>query len=132
MTSETRRCMSQYGCGQAKPVDQFEARDLIPGRIEIQCRECKTRNHYYRRHGMTQEHRDALAAEQGGCAVCGTSVPGRRGWVVDHDHSCCGPHRSCTDCRRGIMCHRCNMVLGLVRDDPTLLAALGDYLRGSK
>lgn len=51
---------------------------------------------------------------------------------LPNDHSCCGPHRSCTDCRRGIVCHRCNMVLGLVRDDPTLLAALGDYLRGSK
>lgn len=130
--SDSRRCMSQFGCGQLRPLSDYDARDLAATRFEIMCRACKSRNHYIRRHGISQSQRDQLALEQGGCAVCGCTDPGSKGWVVDHDHSCCGPHRSCEQCRRGIVCHRCNMVLGLVRDDADLLVSLADYLRAKR
>jgi hypothetical protein len=133
MTSEeTRRCMSRYGCGQRRPLSDYQDRELQrPFGFELMCRECKARNHYVRRHGISQAQRDAVAVKQGGCAICKVPEPGPKGWVIDHDHTCCGPTRSCADCRRGVICQRCNMVLGLVRDDRELLTRLRRYLTSS-
>lgn len=36
---------------------------------------------------------------------------------VDHDHTCCPLNKSCENCRRGLACRRCNIVLGMVNDD---------------
>lgn len=130
MTSEqTRRCMSRYGCGEYRPLSDYHERDLnSPTRTELMCRQCRARNVYIGRHGMSQKQRDAIAAKQGGCAICREPEPGPKGWVIDHDHACCGPSKSCANCRRGVICQRCNMVLGLVRDDRELLTRLRRYL----
>ncbi len=128
-SEDMRLCMSQFGCGQWRPLSDYTDRDLASAtRFEIMCRECKARTHYIRRHGMSQQQRDETALQQGGCAICKTTDPGSKGWVIDHDHSCCGANRSCEHCRRGVVCHRCNMVLGLVGDDQELLIRLHDYL----
>jgi hypothetical protein len=65
-----------------------------------------------------------LAASQDGkCAIC--KQPERRtSLCVDHDHV--------TGRVRGLLCHRCNIVLGFVNDNPTLLACCGEYLRAHK
>lgn len=78
------------------------------------------------RYGITVEQYDAMAEKQGGrCAVCRRPEARRlRGVVlplsVDHDHE--------TGLVRGLLCSRCNMVLGYF-DDPEFFAAATDYLR---
>ena len=42
---------------------------------------------------------------------------------VDHDHE--------TGKIRGLLCHACNIVLGLVKDDPDRLRLLANYLEVS-
>ena len=71
-----------------------------------------------------------LAAQGGGCAVCGTTSPTGQGntFHVDHDHSCCPGGKTCGKCVRGILCTRCNMALGLLDDDRTRIARLDAYL----
>lgn len=36
---------------------------------------------------------------------------------VDHDHKCCNGPYSCGKCVRGLLCGRCNNILGRMRDD---------------
>lgn len=64
--------------------------------------------------------KEFLADRQGGkCDICGISKKEDR-LHVDHDHA--------TGRIRGLLCHRCNSMLGLARDDTTILANGVKYL----
>lgn len=69
------------------------------------------------RHNLSAAEYDSLAEAQGGrCAVCLRSDVRL---VIDHDHECCGPvmltgRPTCGFCVRGLLCHRCNMLLGFL------------------
>jgi hypothetical protein len=77
-----------------------------------------------RRYNMTMEEFDALFERQGRqCAICLTSVPTtKKGWCVDHNHN--------TGEVRGILCGKCNSVLGLVGDSVESLFRAIAYIRG--
>lgn len=61
-----------------------------------------------------------LAAQGGGCAICGgQQVAGRR-LAVDHDHQ--------TGAVRDLLCNRCNAGLGSFQDHPRLLRAAAAYI----
>lgn len=79
---------------------------------------------YNRRYlyGLEPGQYDAmLAAQDGRCAICRTDAPGGRGsWHVDHEHA--------TGRVRGLLCHRCNLMLGNAQDDPARLRAAVEYL----
>lgn len=82
------------------------------------------------KHAMTlDEYDELLAAQGGGCAVCGSTDPKGRGrFHVDHDHRCCPGQKSCGKCVRGLLCCKCNPGLGSFNDDPELLIAAAAYL----
>ena len=79
-------------------------------------------NYLTRTYGIDAVERDAMLEKQGGvCATCGTDTPGGKyGWNVDHCHS--------SNKIRGILCHQCNITLGLVKDNPATLRNLANYL----
>ena len=65
---------------------------------------------------------EMLAAQGGQCAACKTDEfvgPGKRPHV-DHDHK--------TGAVRGLVCVRCNVILGMAQDDPARLQACIRYL----
>lgn len=71
------------------------------------------------RYGMTEdEYQEKLAAQSGGCAICGamTEYP----LHVDHDHE--------TQERRGLLCGPCNSGIGFLDDNPERLRAAAFYL----
>jgi hypothetical protein len=81
-----------------------------------------------RKMGIGQEWYDA---RRGRCGICGTTEPGGKGyWHLDHDHGCCpyGVRAGCAKCVRGILCHFCNLGLGLFKDDPTRLRAAAAWV----
>lgn len=86
------------------------------------------------RYHMTLEQYDQMLVAQGGvCAICGRPEEivdrgTRSSLAVDHDHACCPGARSCGRCVRGLICNRCNRMLGLGSDDPLILAAAAEYL----
>lgn len=88
------------------------------------------RRQQLKRKGITQEDYDRLWIEQNGqCAnpACDFTAPlvmldYRQGLQVDHDHK--------TGQVRRLLCSPCNRALGLVDDDPSLLAGLIEYLLG--
>lgn len=67
--------------------------------------------------GRTIEERKALAeAQEHKCAICKRERP----LVGDHCHS--------TGAARELICHQCNVILGMAQDDPEVLAAAIEYL----
>jgi hypothetical protein len=114
-------------CGQDQPDDQFgPSAKMWPERRE--CRSCSSSRSQRRRHGLTKQERQQIADYQGGCRICGHSDPGKRGWIVDHDHTCCPGEESCPKCRRGIVCTYCNSMLGYAFDRIQTLTSAIDYL----
>jgi hypothetical protein len=70
-----------------------------------------------------------FAEQNGRCAIC-RQVETTRGpngrprrLSIDHDHE--------TRDIRGLLCHRCNVALGLLDDNPELLDAAAGYLRAA-
>lgn len=84
-----------------------------------------SRRRAIKRHGITVEEYESLKlAQNGKCAIC-REVP-KENLVIDHDHNCCKQY-SCGKCIRGLLCRRCNQVLGLVKEDKVLLARLAQW-----
>lgn len=83
-----------------------------------------------RRCGLTPEGYDALVVQQEGkCAICGgTEANGAGRFHIDHDHRCCPTRRACDRCRRSLLCHHCNLLLGNAREGIETLRKAADYL----
>jgi hypothetical protein len=80
-------------------------------------------NHLFRRYGITlDDYEQMFNMQQGRCAICLTDKPGggNRMFQVDHDHS--------TGVVRGLLCSRCNQLLGYAQDDAEILAKAAQYL----
>lgn len=76
-------------------------------------------NHRLRHYGLTADAYVSLwEAQSGRCAACGADFTSRRAHV-DHDHE--------TANVRGLLCHNCNIALGLLGDDPALIERLATY-----
>ena len=74
-----------------------------------------------REYGVTHDEYLALLEAQGGaCAICRNSGQ-QRALAVDHDHV--------TSAIRGLLCDRCNPMLGYARDDIAILEAAIEYLK---
>jgi hypothetical protein len=58
-------------------------------------------------------------AQRGRCAICQQLEPDRQ-FALDHDHR--------DGWVRGLLCHRCNIGLGMFEDDPERLARAAEYL----
>ena len=66
---------------------------------------------------------DLIKKQSGACAICREKTWGCRGPQVDHDHI--------TGRVRGILCQRCNLVLGAMKDDYNIARAIIVYLEGA-
>jgi len=79
---------------------------------------------------ITPERFEEMKSEQGGKCCCGKELVAGKGTCVDHDHKCCPTGKSCGKCVRGLLCMRCNMVLGLLEENHSLLPLfLSSYLK---
>ena len=65
-----------------------------------------------------EEFEEMLAQQKGLCKLCGEPFAGRP--VVDHCHD--------TEVVRGLLHSQCNSLLGMARDDPSILLRAIDYL----
>jgi hypothetical protein len=133
-----RTCMT---CGVEKQITEFYMRDKKTGRRHSACKECdkarvkarhqanpeRTRNNDLKRnYGITlQEHQEMYNNQNGRCAICKKEGDGKwKKLCVDHDHE--------TGKVRQLLCRRCNMVLGQVYDNISLLEEHIKYLKKHK
>jgi len=76
-----------------------------------------------RNYGITSSDYDRMLEEQEGkCAICKSPSTNSRSkyFMVDHDHD--------TGAVRGLLCHKCNVLLGQADDDTTVLKNAITYL----
>lgn len=72
-------------------------------------------------YGLTPTEFETMLIEQrGACLICLTQM---KSPVVDHDHA--------TGAVRGLLCHKCNSALGLLRDCSEVLQRAAQYLTRS-
>ena len=73
-------------------------------------------------YGLSLGEYEALLHKQNGrCAICSSpTAGGRGGFHVDHCHN--------TKRIRGLLCHRCNLGIGQLNHDPSVLEAAIRYL----
>lgn len=85
------------------------------------------------RYGISLARYIGLLIEQDyKCAICGIEPETSR-LEVDHDHSCCSSaKKACGKCIRGLLCKRCNHILGEARDNPRVLIEGVKYLLAGK
>jgi len=99
---------------------KFYSSETNKGKRRRHCPDCFRDARILRVYGITPEAFEAILAEQGGCAVCGSVEE----LCVDHDHR--------TLEIRGILCTKCNTSAGSLNDDPARAERLATYLRGTK
>jgi len=98
------------------------------------CKDCQKRvqrqNEYKRCYGiLLDEYEDMLKYQNGVCAICKQHETAKQNGktkmlCVDHDHK--------TGKVRGLLCTKCNKVLGLVDDNKIILENMIDYLGDKK
>lgn len=74
-----------------------------------------------RSYGITPDEYIDLRERQGDrCAICGGKCPTGRRLGVDHDHD--------TKAIRGLLCTRCNTLIGLALENQSILEIAAAYL----
>ena len=70
--------------------------------------------HLRRAHNIEPEQYVQMLIEQDyKCAICETEyIEQNKRFHVDHDHLCCPDTGSCGQCVRGLLCSKCNLLLG--------------------
>lgn len=84
-------------------------------------------------YGLSVETYNSMLAElnDSGCRICENRGPFSGQLVaIDHDHACCAGNVSCGKCVRGMICARCNRLLGHAKDDSKILRRAAEYLDG--
>ena len=123
-TIETRRekARTKY----AENPELFRAktrkwRKANPERAKASYRQSALKSAY----GITLAQKDAMFVEQGSCcAICESPTTTGKGWHVDHCHQ--------TKKIRGVLCHRCNLMIGQAQDNVPLLNNAAHYLNRHK
>lgn len=117
-------------CDRWLVVDDFQTNNFRPDGLNAYCRRCERDKGLLHKFGIGLERFDEIVAAQGGgCAICGWPGSEDRILVVDHDHGCCpSKQRTCGKCVRAILCARCNTGLGQFYDNATTLLAAHMYL----
>ena len=112
---------------------------FLPNQKRKRCRECDRIGHsqyYYAnrqrinaknkyrnmfdRYGVTKQIYDQLLSNQNNrCAIC-NSVSVKRSLSIDHCHK--------TRIVRGLLCHNCNTILGLAKDNKEIFKKAMEYL----
>lgn len=90
-------------------------------------RTAKSLREAFRRYGITmQQYRSMWLRQSGACAICKQPERTERNRLltIDHDHV--------TGQVRGLLCSQCNRAIGLLQDDPKIIATAAQYVRENR
>lgn len=97
-----------------------------PAAAQEQHRKTQRRSYLKRKYGVTMEwYEDKLKEQKGLCAICSCDSSELRSrdamFCVDHCHTTGQP--------RALLCHKCNAGIGMLKDNPILVARAWTYLQ---
>lgn len=143
---ESKICIK---CNIEKPYSEFHKRKISKDGYRNDCKLCKIeydknyweknkekrhkqdrRARLKREYGISIEEYNKMYKEQNNkCGICGNKETQKQNGkiihlAIDHDHD--------TDEIRGLLCSRCNSLLGFVDDDITILQKSIKYLEDNK
>jgi len=102
-------------CGIDKPISEYST-------AQTTCRECRRKDGYRYRYGITyDEYAELIKKQQGCCALCDEPCDKLQ---VDHNHK--------TNEYRALLCRRCNNGLGMFKESIELFQKAINYLKGEK
>lgn len=85
----------------------------------------KLRKEILKRYGLSQsQYENMLEQQHGLCAICGGVCASGKLLAIDHDHV--------TNKVRGLLCNLCNLGIGLLADNPTVIRQAIIYLNTSR
>lgn len=74
------------------------------------------------KYGITkEEYYNLFKSQENKCLICGCEFQGKIKGFVDHNHN--------TGLVRGILCQKCNSLLGMANEDPKILENAIKYLQ---
>ena len=113
--------MPMFNCPQCGETDRAQFYAANP-RLCKRCHKAAVYKHRLKKLGMSVEDQARIANEQGNkCAICGKEAKLHgRALHQDHSHGTGKP--------RGLLCGKCNQLLGWANDDPAYLMAAAAYL----
>lgn len=105
-------------CGLTMPSTNFSRNRYAADGLAYMCRECDKLNKKARFYGLsTDMYMSMLASQEDKCKICGEHMNEPH---VDHSHT--------TGKVRGLLCTRCNVMLGMALDNTKTLASAIKYL----
>lgn len=112
-------------CDQPLPLTMFSKSTRAKCGYDTMCKECQRFRMKKKNYGISRSSYEHLREKQQACcAICGAHETSERclhnHLVVDHCHA--------TGEIRGLLCHLCNQVLGLIKEDQATLLTMADYL----
>jgi hypothetical protein len=104
--------------------------DTFGNKVCHQCRKDAADRKRLKDYNVSLETYREMEERQGHmCAICRAPFTDlERKPAIDHFHDCCPKGSSCGGCVRGLLCHRCNTVLGMMNDSPEVLIRAAEYL----
>jgi hypothetical protein len=121
-------------CSEAKPLDKFYRSVTHTDGYQSRCCDCQNRRRYgdnFRGGHMDMPESEFFfrwIGQKGECGSCFQKLT-VEGTHIDHDHACCGKGKSCTKCRRSLLCRACNVSLGILHEDADKIDKLAKYAR---
>ena len=107
--------------GKCRLCTNLRKRERYAQGLYVQCPVRKRELDLKRKYAITPKDYTLMLEEQDSkCFICLTPAKTPISLFVDHNHD--------TGKVRGLLCHPCNSALGLLKDDPTVLARAVTYL----
>ena len=125
LNNNCKECVKEYTAKNKEQVKKYKSEYYVAHREKLAVKDRK--HHLKRKYGVTQEWYDEqLKLQDGGCKICGTKDPGKglKHFHVDHSHT--------TGKVRGLLCHSCNVGIGLFKEDVKLIQKAIEYVNRFK
>ncbi len=112
-------------CKKKKPKEEFNLNTACSDGLHSKCKECNWIAHLHNHYCITEaQYKLMLKAQNDVCAICGQPETAKyKNKILSVDH-CHKTHKI-----RGLLCQRCNSILGFVDDDPKRLEKAAQYLK---
>lgn len=112
-------------CNETKSLEHYYTSKTVKSGYQHECKDCNKefsrKRHMIRNYNISEQELDYyLSACDNSCEICGDSFNDTR-MNIDHNHL--------SGKFRGLLCGKCNMALGLMRDSLSNLESAANYIK---